>query len=439
VNTEQVNKERVNTEHPKPAHTPIPGGRIVYIDTEWFAGPLYRLARWCFPRSDHAVFMISQLDWFVFDAFALRRLRREIAAGERWSLLHVVTPITTAAPTRLHRLGLPVVRGPLNCGLGIPPGFERWMRADAMGLSRARVLARLLETAIGSLRRSARVLVASAATLSALPPSARARAVRMIENAVDSELFFPATEAPESASPTTDKPPITRAIQRTPQQPANQQPAKQPPQQPPQQPPRGPLRIVFVGRLVPFKALPLLLGAMARLRAQGIPSQLEVVGDGPMAQPWRTEANALALGPWVRWRGSLAPAEVAETMRRADVFCLPSIRESGGAVLLEAMACGLPVIAMNFGGPAEVLSEAVGWKIAMPNELAAIDGIAQALRAVYQDPEGAKARGAQGRREVLRKHTWKAKLDAAERLYEEVLLNPLQGAVAASRPPEFAR
>jgi len=40
---------------------------------------------------------------------------------------------------------------------------------------------------------------------------------------------------------------------------------------------------------------------------------------------------------------------------------------------------------------------------------------------------------------VLRKHTWKAKLDAAERLYEEVLLNPLQGAVAASRPPEFAR
>ena len=132
------------------------GARVIYIDTEWFAGPLYRLSKRLFPRSEHAVFMVSQLDWFVFDAVALRTLRRELAARAPWRLLHLVTPVTVSAPTRLHRLGLPVVRGPLNCGLPVPPGFEVLMRDDAMGLSKLRVLPALVEAIFGSLRTARR-------------------------------------------------------------------------------------------------------------------------------------------------------------------------------------------------------------------------------------------------------------------------------------------
>ena len=77
------------------------GARVIYIDTEWFAGRLYRLARRLFPRSEHAVFMVSQIDWFLFDAVALRTLRRERAAGAAWRLLHLVTPVTVSAPTAL--------------------------------------------------------------------------------------------------------------------------------------------------------------------------------------------------------------------------------------------------------------------------------------------------------------------------------------------------
>ena len=97
------NRDAIESAPDKPA-----AARVIYIDTEWFAGPLYRLARRLFPRSEHAVFMLSQLDWFVFDAVALRRLRRERQAGAAWRLLHLVTPVTVSAPTRLHRLGLPV-------------------------------------------------------------------------------------------------------------------------------------------------------------------------------------------------------------------------------------------------------------------------------------------------------------------------------------------
>lgn len=365
-----------------------PDARVIYIDTEWFAGPLYRLSRRLFPRSEHAVFMVSQLDWFVFDAVALRTLRRERAAGAPWRLLHLVTPVTVSAPTRLHRLGLPVVRGPLNCGLPVPPGFEALMRDDAMGLSRLRVLPRLVEALFGSLRHSAAVLVATAATRAALPPAVRPRSVRLLENAVDPERFAPgAPIAPPDSAPGAGQP----------------------------------LRVSFVGRLVPVKALPLLLQALARLQQEGVRVTLDVVGAGPMDRPWRAEAAALGLADSVVWHGALPAAGVAEAVRRSHVFCLPSVRESGGAVLLEAMACARPVIGMDFGGPAEVVDDAVGWKVAMPDEATAVDGIAQALRDVVQRPADAAERGRRARQRVLDQHTWTSRIGTAETIYAQVL------------------
>jgi glycosyltransferase involved in cell wall biosynthesis len=366
-----------------PAHA-----RIIYIDTEWFAGPLYRLSKRIFPRSEHAVFMLSQLDWFVFDAMALRQLKdlkRTQAVGHAWQLLHLVTPVTVSAPTRLHRLGLPVVRGPLNCGLPVPAGFESLLRDDAMGLSRLRLLPRLLEALLGSLRHSRAVLVATAATRAALPRNLRYRAIHMLENGVDPQAFNGAA---------------------MPVQPCRQDDG---------------LRICFVGRLVAVKALPLLLQAMAGLRAGGKRVALEVVGDGPMRAPWQAQAEALGLSACVNWRGALAAPAVVEAMQRCQVFCLPSVRESGGAVLLEAMACGRPVIAMKFGGPAEIVDAQVGWCVPMDNAEMAVAGLQAALLEALNSPDLARAKGESGRQRVLAQHSWAAKLDAAESVYARVL------------------
>lgn len=358
--------------------------RVIYIDTEWFAGPLYRLAKRLFPGSEHGVFLLSQLDWFVFDAVALRTLRRERAAGAAWRVLHLVTPVSVSATTRLHRLGLPVVRGPLNSGLPVPPGFESLMRDDAMGLSRLRVLPRLAEALLGSLRSSHAVLVATDATRAALPLAVQARSTAMLENAVDPQRFAP--------------PSLMQTRQR-----------------------RETLRVSFVGRLVPVKALPLLLHAMARLVAEERDIRLDVVGDGPMAESWRTQALALGLEERVRWHGALRPDAVAQLMGHSDLFCLPSVRESGGAVLLEAMACGRAVIGMAFGGPGEIIDAKVGWCVAMPDEARAIDGLTQALREAYDDPEDTAERGACARQRVLAQHTWQARMAVAERVYTEAV------------------
>src|SRR4029079_2868929 len=122
-------------------------------------------------------------------------------------------------------------------------------------------------------------------------------------------------------------------------------------------------RVLFVGRLVPFKAVSLLLAAVARLRSE-MAIELSIVGDGPMATEWRAETQRLGITDRVNFIGALSLDEVASEMRNAHVFCLPSIRESGGAGLLEAMASARPCIAVDFGGPAEIVDSTTGCLIA---------------------------------------------------------------------------
>lgn len=375
------------------------GARIIYIDTEWFAAPLYRLARRLFPRSEHGVFLVSQLDWFVFDAVALRRLRRERAAGAPWQLLHLLTPVTLSAPTRLHRLGLPMLRGPLNCGLPTPPGFAELLGAEALGLGRLRWLPAMLDRLSGGLRHTAVLLVATQATRAAVPRLLRERCVSMLENAVDTRCFHP----PASEPPTSNK-----------------------------------LRLAFVGRLVAVKALPLLLRAMATLRAEGRELHLDIAGSGPMEDDWREQAHTLGLSGCLRWHGALDVQGVAELMRSCDVFCLPSVRESGGAVLLEAMACGRPVLAMDFGGPAEIVDDTVGWRIAMPDPQRAVLGIAQALREAQDEPQARRERGQRALDRVLSEHVWNSRFEAAQALYARLHPPPEKPrfAVVPQLPPD---
>lgn len=181
-----------------------------------------------------------------------------------------------------------------------------------------------------------------------------------------------------------------------------------------------PLRLLFVGRLISFKALPFLFEAMARLRTE-IPMKLTIAGEGPMEQAWKEMADSMGLSEQVEFVGGQTLDQVSEHMRAAHVFCLPSVRESGGAVLIEAMASARPVIAVAFGGPAEIVDDAVGRGIAPDGPEAVIQGIVRALRDVYRNPEAWRARGAEGRRRAEEKYAWDAKVNAALQLYRQVM------------------
>ena len=108
-----------------------------------------------------------------------------------------------------------------------------------------------------------------------------------------------------------------------------------------------------VGRLVPFKAQSELISAFASVASEMTGAQLVVVGRGPLENDLRRQVEELDLVDRVFIRGFVDDA--ARHMRALDLFVLPSHDEPFGLVLLEAMACGVPVIASDSGGPLEIL------------------------------------------------------------------------------------
>ena len=111
----------------------------------------------------------------------------------------------------------------------------------------------------------------------------------------------------------------------------------------------GEVRLLYVGRISREKDLDLLAAAYRRLRDEGLPIQLFVVGDGPYS-----EALAKSL-PEAFFTGYLRGSELATAYASADIFVFPSTTDTFGNVILEAQACGLPVVVSDSGGPKELV------------------------------------------------------------------------------------
>jgi hypothetical protein len=177
-----------NRECLEAAGAPLPGTDVIYVDTEWFAGPLYRIASRLFPNSQHAVYLLSSADFYVFDAVALRKLKKR---HSEWDLTHAVTPVSPVAATRLYRLGIPLIVGPWNGGLESPQAFSALMKQDSGWVYEIRHLGKLLDQLFGSTRKAALILSATRATDQTLPKDART--MRMLENGVDLDRFRSST------------------------------------------------------------------------------------------------------------------------------------------------------------------------------------------------------------------------------------------------------
>jgi glycosyltransferase involved in cell wall biosynthesis len=119
----------------------------------------------------------------------------------------------------------------------------------------------------------------------------------------------------------------------------------------------GPTRALVVANLTEIKQLHVLLDALSELRGS---IELDVVGDGPLAPALQQQAAERGIENSVRFHGWRPADEVAELMRAADLFVLPSRWESQGVVLLEAIASGLPIVATRVGAIPEIVGPEAG-------------------------------------------------------------------------------
>jgi glycosyltransferase involved in cell wall biosynthesis len=138
--------------------------------------------------------------------------------------------------------------------------------------------------------------------------------------------------------------------------------------------------VLFVGRFYRRKRIDVLLRAAAQLR-EAIPGlEVRIVGNGPCAAKLRSLSRDLALDDTVTWLGDVSRFDLVREYSRCDVFCLPSVQEGFGIVLLEAMAAGKPIVAARAGAIPEVAPHAILTDADSPHALAA------GVESLYRSP-----------------------------------------------------
>jgi len=122
----------------------------------------------------------------------------------------------------------------------------------------------------------------------------------------------------------------------------------------------GDFRLLYVGRLIYWKGLHLALLALARVRLINTTVRLTVIGSGPDEVWFHELTRKLGIAEAVDWHPWLPRYEVMAMYKQHDAFVFPSLHDSSGNVVLEALSCGLPVICLDLGGPAFIVDESCG-------------------------------------------------------------------------------
>ena len=349
--------------------------RLHFVEDIWLHKALFRLGTFL-PRrlADATTGLLLHLTTQLVQRKIVQNLAKKLAVD----VIHQPIPVSPKTPSCLYGIGVPVVIGPLNGGMKYPPAFQKehgLVAGAAMALGRA--ISNVFNLIIPGKRLASLMLVANPRTRAALPRGIRGRVVELVENGVDLQIWrqkLPnAGAAPE-------------------------------------------LRLIFVGRLIDWKALEIVLEAIARVSKHQAVS-CEVIGDGPMRQIWQDMAKQLGLETTVKFSGFLSQPECARRLQAADVFVLPSLFECGGAVVLEAMAVGLPVIATAWGGPLDYLDDNCGILVEPSSREDLIEGFANAMIRLGGSSALREQMGQAGHERARQYFDWERKVDRILELY----------------------
>lgn len=355
---------------------------ILFVEDTAFHRWMWRLGRLVPARLSSVTFGFASR---LSTQFAARRIARQLVRREAIDIVHQPMPVSPKEPSLLHGMGCPVVIGPMNGGMTYPPGFRLSQGvAERLALAIGRRATNLLSRWMPGKRKAAVLLVANARTRAALPAGASARVIEMVENGVDLASW---PVAPSS------RPAPDRAT-----------------------------RFVFIGRLVDWKAVDCLIDAFA-LAAPALPMTLAVIGEGDQRPSLESLARSKGreVEAAIEFTGWLSQAGCAERLRDADCLVLPSLYECGGAVVLEAMASGKPVIATKWGGPADYLDSGSGILVEPKDRDSFVDGLREAMLGLAASPATRAELGARGRAKVIADYDWDRKVVGMLDVYREAI------------------
>lgn len=174
--------------------------------------------------------------------------------------------------------------------------------------------------------------------------------------------------------------------------------------------------IIFLSasRLICRKGHALLLDALASL-PEGYPWKLILAGEGPEKNRLKKQCRRLGLSDRITFLGKVPFSQMEEIYRTADVLVHPSLRETTGSVLAEAMSRGLPVITMNCFGGKNLVTRDTGWLYE-----ASLSSLKDVMLEVLTHPEEIRRRGSCAL-DAMKQHTWQEKAARYQIIYETIM------------------
>ena len=329
---------------------------VVYVHESNFSGRYHSLVEKLTHRGRVNWPLHNVLSYPIYAEFnhkVYQKFNKQVLRGE-YDVVHALTPMMPRYPVKIVKAckNTPFILGPVNGGIPFPSGFQKVARQESAQFNFLRAIGRyLIPGYIQTYKKADRILAGSTYTLNLLKQLFKitdSRIELFYENGITSN-FLHQTKTVN----TSDK-----------------------------------VNLLFVGRLVPYKGADMVIEAIGKLE-QSIRDQvvLTIVGDGSEKSNLETRVQDLNLGKTVKFAGWVPQQETLKYYSKSDIFCFPSIREFGGAVVLEAMACGLPCIVVNNGGIGEYVTEETGFKIEPISREYVVEELAQKITMIVSDEQ----------------------------------------------------
>jgi glycosyltransferase involved in cell wall biosynthesis len=353
--------------------------RMYFVNDTWIHQFLWRFGL-LLPR--RVAQMTTELIAHLYTQNIQRHMVRRFVRQHNIDVVHEPIPVSPKFPSLMFDVDAPVVIGPMNGNIEYPPGFRSRENLFVQPMvSLGRQLANFCNRLLPGKLKAQTLLVANERTKKALPSGVTGIVIELVENGVDLSVWKPTSLKLNKSNPKSPN-------------------------------------FVFIGRLVDWKGVDLLLLAFQAVIAQ-TQASLEIIGDGDLRKKLETLAVHLGLSDQVTFVGWLTHQECATRLENADALVLPSLLECGGAVVLEAMAMGLPVIATKWGGPVDYLDATCGILVEPTSREEFISDLTHAMLKLAQFPELCLQMGRAGQERIRQHFDWERKIDRILEIYQQ--------------------
>jgi glycosyltransferase involved in cell wall biosynthesis len=357
VDTTLVTHERNQSALAK-AH---PDRDITYIYESNFIKQYYKIASKLSRIKDKIIWPVhNTLAYPVYSEFnrLVYAKFKDSILNNHYDIVHAITPMMPRYPVKAVKAckNTPFILGPVNGGVPFPAGFKAIARQEFANFNFLRTIGRFIIPGYRQTYEKADyILAGSSYTLSLINDlfTIENHKIELFyENGIRDSFLKSEEEWIESRQALEDRK----------------------------------INLLFVGRLVPYKGADMLIEAVSQLDLS-IQQKilLTIVGEGSERKKLEQQVQKLNLGEKVKFTGWVNQQETRQYYSDSDIFCFPSIREFGGAVVLEAMANGLPCIVVNNGGIGEYVTEGTGFKIDPTSREFVISTLKKSIEQLVQD------------------------------------------------------